>query len=64
MSTVFSREYRSINKINRLESSIDRTHLKVVKNHNLIKDCMKVRDKTLHCRSKFCYSISKFDSID
>ena len=64
MSTVFFRKYRSVNKINRLGCSIDRTLLTVFENAKLIKDFMKVADKSLHCRSKFCYCISKLDSID
>ncbi|MEO6861376.1 MAG: hypothetical protein ABI180_07530 [Microcoleus sp.] len=64
MSTVFIRKYRSANKINQLGYSIDRSHLNIFDNAKLIKDFPKVADKSLHCRSKFCYSVSKFDSID
>ncbi len=64
MSTVFIQKYRSANKINQLGSSIDRTQLKIFDCGELIKDFMKVAHKSLHCRSKFCYSVSKFGSID
>jgi predicted transcriptional regulator of viral defense system len=64
MSRVLLEKYRSLRKINYLSSSVDRTQVNIFENAKLIKDCMKVAEKSLHCRSKFCYCINKFDSID